>query len=160
MPHAYGLRARTRSLFSRPFRRHGQEPIGRMLVNYHIGDYVDIIVDGSKHAGMPHKFYYGRTGRVFDVNKRGVGVIVNKRVRNYILPKRLHVRFEHLRKSRCKEDFIKRVKANDKAKTAAKKENKKISTKRIPVLPTGGHLVDLAKTQVQFINPKPYTQVY
>ena len=31
--------------------------------------------------GMPYKVYHGRTGRVFNVTKRGLGVIVNKRVR-------------------------------------------------------------------------------
>ena len=160
MPHAYGLRARTRSLFARPFRRHGQDPLSRMMVNYHIGEYVDIKVDGSSHSGMPHKTYCGKTGKGFDVGKRGIGVILNKKVRNNYLPKRLHVRYEHLRKSRCHEDFIRRVKANDKLKTAAKKEGKKIITKRQPVGPIAGHLIELAKTKVEFINPKPWTHVY
>ena len=30
---------------------------------------------------MPHKFYHGKTGKVFNVTKRAVGVIVNKQVR-------------------------------------------------------------------------------
>ena len=46
------------------------------------GDYVDIKVDSSIHKGMPFKHYHGRTGVVFNVNKRAVGVIVNKAVRN------------------------------------------------------------------------------
>ena len=29
---------------------------------------------------MPHKAYHGKTGRVFNVSKRAVGVVVNKRV--------------------------------------------------------------------------------
>ena len=160
MPHAYGLRARTRSLFARPFRRHGQDPISRMLVNYHIGDFVDVIVDGSKHLGMPHKFYFGKTGKVFDIGKRAVGVIVNKRVRNHILPKRLHIRIDHLRKSRCRDSFVKRVKSNDAAKTAANKAKKIISTKRQPQGPKEGFVVELAKTKVEFMNPKPHVYVY
>ena len=160
MPHAYGLKARTRSLFARPFRRHGQEPVGRMLVNYHMGDYVDVVVDGSVHGGMPHRGFCGKTGKVFDIGKRGIGVILNKRVRNHVLPKRLHLRFEHLRKSRCHEEFLKRVKANDKAKTEAKKQNKKLITKRQPVGPAPGHLVELAKTKLEFLNPKPWAEVY
>ena len=160
MPHAYGLRARTRNVFARPFRRHGQDPVGRMLVSYHIGDYVDIVVDGSVHSGMPHKTYCGNTGRVFDIGKRAIGVIVNKRVRNNVLPKRLHVRFEHIRKSRCHEEFLKRVKENDKKKTEAKKAGKKINVKRQPAGATDAHVVELAKTKVEFINPKPWTQVY
>jgi large subunit ribosomal protein L21e len=48
---------------------------------------------------MPYKFYHGRTGRVFNVNPRAIGVIVNKLVGNRILAKRIHVRVEHLRPS-------------------------------------------------------------
>ena len=160
MPHAYGVKARTRSIFARPFRKHGQDPISRMLVSYHVGDYADIIVDGSKHKGMPHKLYYGRTGKIFDVSKRAVGIIVNKKVRNKILPKRLHVRFEHLRKSRCTEEFVNRIRANDKAKAEARKKNLHISTKRKPATPSEGHIVELAKTKVEYMNPKPHTELY
>ena len=37
-----------------------------------------------------------------------------------IIPKRIHVRVEHVHPSRCKEDFLKRVKANDSFKHEAK----------------------------------------
>ena len=37
-----------------------------------------------------------------------------------IIPKRIHVRVEHVHPSRCKEDFLKRVKANDALKHEAK----------------------------------------
>lgn len=36
--------------------------------------------DGAFQKGMPHKFYHGKTGRVFNVTKRAVGVILNKQV--------------------------------------------------------------------------------
>ena len=160
MPHAYGVRARTRSLFSRPFRRHGQDPISRSLVNFRVGDFADIIVDGSRHKGMPYKYYYGKTGKIFDVGKRSLGVIINKKVRNRCLEKRLHIRFEHLRKSRCRDTFIKRIQANDKLKAAANKEKKHISTKRIPQKPKEAWMIELAKTQIEFLNPKPFTYVY
>jgi large subunit ribosomal protein L21e len=29
---------------------------------------------------MPHKFYHGRTGRVWNVTKRAIGVEINKQV--------------------------------------------------------------------------------
>ena len=35
---------------------------------------------GAFQKGMPHKAYHGKTGRVFNVSKRAVGVVVNKRV--------------------------------------------------------------------------------
>ena len=37
--------------------------------------------DGSVQKGMPFKYYHGRTGRVFNVTKRALGVIVTKTVR-------------------------------------------------------------------------------
>ena len=36
--------------------------------------------NGAFQKGMPHKFYHGKTGRVFNVTKRAVGVILNKQV--------------------------------------------------------------------------------
>ena len=44
-----------------------------------------------------------------------------------------------------KKDFHKLVKANDALKIQAKKDGKKISTKRLPVGPVDGHIVDPAK---------------
>lgn len=37
-----------------------------------------------------------------------------------IFKKRIHVRIEHVAPSRCREDFLRRVKANDAAKHEAK----------------------------------------
>lgn len=37
-----------------------------------------------------------------------------------IIPKRIHVRVEHVHPSRCKEEFLKRVKTNDAFKHEAK----------------------------------------
>ncbi|RWW70518.1 hypothetical protein BHE74_00021794 [Ensete ventricosum] len=81
MPAGHGLRSRTRDLFSRPFRKKGYIPLTTYLRTYRIGDYVDIKVNGAVHKGMPHKFYHGRTGRVWNVTKRAIGVEINKQVR-------------------------------------------------------------------------------
>ena len=64
----------------------------KQLTSYRLGDYVDIIADASIHKGMPHKFYHGKTGRVFNVTAHALGVIVNKVVGNRIMPKRINVR--------------------------------------------------------------------
>jgi hypothetical protein len=45
-----------------------------------VGDLVDIVANAAVHKGMPHKFYHGRTGTVFNVTPRAVGVEVNKQV--------------------------------------------------------------------------------
>ena len=46
-----------------------------------IGDYVDIKVNPSQQKGMPYLAYQGRTGIVWNVTPRAVGVEVNKQVR-------------------------------------------------------------------------------
>ncbi|XP_038697732.1 60S ribosomal protein L21-1-like [Tripterygium wilfordii] len=78
MPAGHGQRARTRDLFSRPFRKKGYVPLTTHLRTYKIGEYVDVKVNGAIHKGMPHKFYHGRTGPVWNVTKRTIGVEVNK----------------------------------------------------------------------------------
>lgn len=80
MPAGHGLRSRTRDSFSRAFRKKGTIALSTYLRIFKIGDYVDIKVNGAIHKGMPHKFYHGRTGRVWNVTKRAVGVEVNKQV--------------------------------------------------------------------------------
>jgi large subunit ribosomal protein L21e len=52
-----------------------------MLSCIQLGDYVDIKVNPSIHKGMPFKAFHGRTGVIFNVTKRAVGVRVNKQVR-------------------------------------------------------------------------------
>jgi len=160
MPHSFGVRARTRDLFSRAFRKHGATPLSRYFVNYNVGDYVDVIADGSIHKGMPHKFYHGKTGRVFNVTAHAVGVIVNKKVNGRIIPKRIHVRIEHVRKSRSRLAFVERVKKNDAAKVEAKKAGKKVITKREPVAPVVAHVVDPKKSSIVYINPLKFRELY
>lgn len=84
MPAGHGVRSRTRDLFSRPFRKKGYIPLTTYLRTYKIGDYVDVKVNGAVQKGMPHKFYHGRTGRVWNVTKRAIGVEINKQVSIYI----------------------------------------------------------------------------
>ena len=159
MPHSFGVRARTRDLFAKPYKKHGATPFSKYFVVYKVGDYVDVLADGSIHKGMPHKFYHGKTGRVFNVTAHAVGVVVNKSVNGRIIPKRIHVRIEHVRKSRSRLAFVERVKANDKAKIEAKKAGKKIETKRIPTQPTPQHIV-VPKEGIKYLNPLKFRELY
>ena len=120
MPAGHGLRSRTRDLFARPFRKKGYIPLTTYLRTYKIGEYVDVKVNAAIHKGMPHKFYHGRTGRVWNVTKRAIGVEINKQVGNRIIKKRIHVRVEHVQPSRCAEEFRLRKKKNDELKAEAK----------------------------------------
>ena len=55
------------------------------MKQYKKGMFVDIVANGSIHKGIPHIFYHGRTGRVFDISPNSIGVIVNKRFHNSII---------------------------------------------------------------------------
>ncbi|CDY22631.1 BnaC08g42650D [Brassica napus] len=142
MPAGHGVRARTRDLFARGFRKKGTIPLSTYLRTFKVGEYVDVKVNGAIHKGMPHKFYHGRTGRVWNVTKRAVGVEVNKQIGNRIIKKRLHVRVEHVQQSRCAEEFKLRIKKNDELKAAAKARGETISTKRQPKGPKPGFMVE------------------
>jgi large subunit ribosomal protein L21e len=122
MPHSFGYRARTRKMFSRPFRQHGPEHLSTYLTTYRVGDWVDIKANGSIHRGMPHKFYHGKTGMVWNVTKRAVGIELTKTVGTRVIRKKVHVRVEHVSHSRCREDFLNRVKENERLRKEAKAE--------------------------------------
>ena len=72
---------------------------------------------------MPHKFYHGKTGRVFNVTAHAVGVCVNKQVRNRIIEKRINVRIEHVKHSNSRLDFLNRLKRIELLKKDAKEKN-------------------------------------
>ena len=59
-----------------------------------------------------------------------MGVSIKKLVGNRKITKNIHVRIEHLRKSRCRETFIARINENDRLKNEASKKGQRISTKR------------------------------
>jgi large subunit ribosomal protein L21e len=109
-----------------------------------VGDYVDIVANSYQQKGMPHKFYHGRTGVVYNVTRRALGVEVNKQVRNRVLRKRINVRVEHVRPSKCRLDFLARVKKNEEVKRAAKTAGTKApieAIKRFPTAPKPGYVV-------------------
>ena len=111
---------------------------------------------GAFQKGMPHKSYHGKTGRVFNVSKRALGVVVNKRVRGKILPKRIYVRIEHVKHSQCRKDFLDRVHANDIKKKEAQASGQKADCKRLPAAPREAHVVSTKDNEPQFLAPIPY----
>jgi large subunit ribosomal protein L21e len=125
MGHSHGYRSRTRHSFSKAFgKKGGNIHLTQYLTPLRVGDYVDVKANGSVHKGMPHKFYHGKTGIVYNVTKRAVGVEINKAVRNRIMKKRINLRVEHVHPSKCRLDFLARVQKNDAIKRQAKKEGK------------------------------------
>jgi len=150
-----GLRHGTRNLFSRGHREHGTLNTTTYLRTFRVGDYVDIKVNSSQQKGMPYLQYQGKTGIVWNVTPRAVGVEINKTIGGRIARKRIHVRIEHVQHSRCREDFIARRAANDKAHHEAKLAGKKIVTKRaVTGAPREGF--ELTNVKTELLTPIPY----
>lgn len=155
MPAGHGLRSRCRDVFSRGFRQKGYIPLSTYLRSYKVGDYVDIKVNAAVQKGMPHKYYQGTTGVVWNVTKRAVGVEINKVVNGRVIRKRLHVRIEHVQASRCREEFLRRCKENDEIKHEARLKGEPApKTKRHPVGPRGGFM--LQNVTMETITAIPY----
>lgn len=106
---------------------HGQVKLSTFLVNYQVGDIVDIKANAAQQKGMPHKFYHGRTGIVYNVTPHAVGVIVNKVVGNRFIEKRVNIRVEHIRHSKCRQEFLDRVKRNQQIRKESKEKGGKLT---------------------------------
>ncbi|KAI8882523.1 60S ribosomal protein L21-A, partial [Backusella circina FSU 941] len=156
MPHSFGLRARTRHMFSRNFREHGAIPLSTYLKIYKVGDIVDIKANAAIQKGMPHKFYHGRTGVIFNVTKSSVGVIVHKKVGNRYMEKRVNLRVEHVKHSKCRQEFLDRVKSNAQKKKEAKEAKVPFNLKRIPAQPREARHVSAKFNVPQTIAPVAY----
>ncbi|CAD7971723.1 unnamed protein product [Amoebophrya sp. A25] len=156
MPHSFGKRARTRDKFSKAYRTKGRAGLSTYLTPLKRGDYVDIVADASEQKGMPFQFYHGRTGVIFNVTKSAVGVEVTKVVGNRQLRKRMHIRIEHVRRSRCNENFLKRVKENDAIKAAANKKGEKVSVARVPEGPKPAQMIKSKTTVTEVFAPREF----
>ena len=152
-----GYRRGTRHKFARSYRQKGPEKLSTYLKHYRMGDIVDIKANGSIHKGLPHQGYHGRTGVVFNVTPRAVGVIVNKKVRHRIMQKRIHVRVEHINPSKSRDEHLQRVAQNDALKRAGKKTEQPL--KRMPAMPEKAHFVTPGGQGVTTITPERYVLV-
>nr|XP_035969088.1 60S ribosomal protein L21-like [Halichoerus grypus] len=132
MTNTKGKRRGTCYMFSRPFRKHGVVPLATYMRIYKKGDIVDIKGMDTVQKGMPHKCYYGRTGRVYNVTQHAAGTVVNKQVKGKILAKRINVHIEHIKRSKSRDSFLKRVKENDQKKKEAKEKGTWVQLKCQP----------------------------
>eukprot|EP00039_Didymoeca_costata_P017899 m.331289 g.331289 ORF g.331289 m.331289 type:complete len:162 (+) comp16693_c1_seq1:54-539(+) len=154
MGRTHGIRRGTRYMFARDFKKNGPLGLTTYLTNFKVGDIVDVKGNGAIQKGMPHKVYHGKTGRVFNVSRRAVGVEVNKRIKNRILCKRINVRIEHVKHSNCRLDFLKRSKANDQIKKSASEKGEKApNMKRQAQQPLPAHFVSTKNNEVEEIRP-------
>jgi large subunit ribosomal protein L21e len=149
-------------MFAKKFRQKGPVHLSQYLMKVKVGDYVDIFANPSIHKGMPHKGYHGRTGIIFNVTKSSVGVRVNKLVNGRILEKRIHVRIEHVRKSKCQKEILQRKRDNEGAKEKARETGVKVNLKRFPKPPKDGYFLDSPGgegAQITTIQPLPFSDL-
>jgi len=158
-----GYRAGTRDLFTKKYRTKGANPpLTTFMRTFKVGDMVDVVANAAQQKGMPHKYYHGRTGRVWNVNKRAVGVEINKVHREKQIVKRIHVRVEHVRPSKSQAGHLARIKANEAIKKEAKETKVRApdsALKREPKGPREGFELDLGATfqgKVHLLTPQPY----
>ena len=65
-----GYRNKTRSLHKKNVRKRGLGSIEKFLIDFEIGNKVDIITNSGDHKrGMPHRRFHGKTGTI--MGKRG-----------------------------------------------------------------------------------------
>jgi len=158
-----GYRSGTRDLFSKKFRTKSYNPnLTTFMRTFRVGDMVDIIADPAQQKGMPHKFYHGRTGTIWNVNKRAIGVEVNKIHRQRQIVKRIHVRVEHVRPSRSMLGHLERIKTNEALKKAAKESGTPCpaeALRRAPKSAREGFTLNIDNTcekKVHLLKPEPY----
>lgn len=67
----------------------------------------------------------------------------------------INVRIEHLTHSKCREDFIKRVKENERLRKEAKEKKVRVILKRQPAQPRAAHIVSGREKPI-LLAPIPY----
>lgn len=156
MGHSGGLRAGTRYAFSRGFKEKGMIRLSTYLTQFRVGDIVDIKANGAVQKGMPHKVYHGKTGVVYNVTKSALGVILYKLVGNRYIEKRVNIRTEHVKHSKCRKEFVDRVKSNAEKKRNAKAAGEHVHLKRQPVQPRDARTVTTKDNLPETVTPIPY----
>merc|ERR1719204_674061 len=95
---------------------------------------------------MAHRIYQGKTGVVWNITQRSVGVLLKKLVHNRYRTKRLHVRIERVR-------LTHQYRLNH--KKDPKKYPKRI-LKRLPKGPDPACLVDVNKSRIIDLKIRPH----
>ncbi|XP_038959746.1 large ribosomal subunit protein eL21 [Rattus norvegicus] len=156
MMNTKGKRKGTQYMFCRPFRKHGVVPLVTYMRIYKKGDIVDIKGMSTVQKGMPPKCYQDKTGRVYNVTQHAVGIIVNKQVKGKILAKRINVWIEHIKHSKSRDSFLKRVKENDQKKKEAKEKGTWVQLKHQPAPPREAPFVRSNGKEPELLEPIPY----
>mmetsp|Transcript_67095 Transcript_67095/g.106683 ORF Transcript_67095/g.106683 Transcript_67095/m.106683 type:complete len:164 (+) Transcript_67095:155-646(+) len=157
MPDHKGYRAKSRHVFRKKI--HGMPKPTKTLQVYRLGEYVTIKMDPAIHKGMAHRIYHGKTGVVWNITQRSVGVLLKKKVGNRYRTKKLHVRIEHIVPSGCRKDFLQRCRFNANYSQNHKKDPKKYPRRvlrRTPKGPDPACLVEVGKSKMVELKIQPH----
>jgi large subunit ribosomal protein L21e len=69
MSKSHGMKRKARDKLSKSVRARGISPVIKAIQDFKEGDKVHVHIDPSRHKGMPHPKFMGKTGEV--VGKRG-----------------------------------------------------------------------------------------
>ena len=106
----HGYRTKSRSILRKNVRDRGLKSLRRFLVNYKVGDKVDIVGDSSyQKRGFPHRRFHGKTGTIVGLRGRCYEIAVKdqNKEKMVILGK------EHMR---LNADYLKQRKMSKKKK--------------------------------------------
>lgn len=156
-----GFRRGTRQLLRKDFGKHGMPGVSKILQKFNVGDFVDCKIDSSVLKGMPHKYFHGKTGIVYNVNPRSYGVIFYRRVGGKFIERAVHIRPEHLSLSRSTEDMKRRQKEYAQQIKEASKDGLKVRPQKImPVGPRSAVTISLKSNKPIEVGEKPFTQFF
>ncbi|XP_033620000.1 60S ribosomal protein L21-like [Fukomys damarensis] len=83
------------------------------------------------------------------------GTVVNKQVKGEILAKRINVRIEHIKHSKSRDSFLKRVEENDRKKKEAKEKGTWVQLTRQPAPPREAHFLRTSGKEPELVEPVP-----
>uniref|UniRef100_M3Y5F0 Large ribosomal subunit protein eL21 n=1 Tax=Mustela putorius furo TaxID=9669 RepID=M3Y5F0_MUSPF len=149
MTNTKGKRGGTHYMFSRPFRKHGLVPLSACMQIYKKGEIMDIKGAGTVQKECSH----GKTGRVYNVTQHAAGIVVNKKGK--VLAKRINVRIEHIKHSKSRDIFLKRLKENDQKKKDAKEKGTWVHLKHWPAPPGETQFVRTNGNEPELLEPTP-----
>jgi len=156
-----GYRRGTRTLFRKDFKKRGMPNPTKVLQPFKMGDLVDCKVDPSIVKGMPHKYYHGQTGKVFNLNPRSVGVIFYRKVGHKYIERTVHARIEHLHLSKSNLDTKTRYAEHQKRVLEAREAGDKVTVvKRQPAGPRASFTISKSNNTPVEVGFKAYNPVF
>lgn len=156
-----GFRRGTRQLLRKDFGKRGMPGLTKVLQKFKVGDFVDCKIDSSVVKGMPHKYYHGRTGIVYNVNPRSYGVIFYRRTGGRFIERVMHIRPEHLTLSRSTEEMKNRQKKYAEQVKQAGSNGMKVKPEKIlPAGPRAGFTISLLDNKPVEVSEKLYAPFF